>query len=232
MSLLRSVIDGASSVLGKIKKNQRISLPSDVPIKANLGCGLAVAPGWVNIDGSLSALVATLPRWFHSVAYHLTGARNYYKKEEYLGLLSGHRFVHHDLSYGLPIDDGMVDYLYTSHFVEHLFRKDAEHLLEECFRVLKPGGVLRISVPDLEYAVSLYTQGEREKMLANYFFVEDDNSYYARHKYMYDYYLLSNILRNSGFKDISRTEYRQGSTPDIEQLDNRPEESLFVEATR
>lgn len=54
MKLLRSVIDGTSSLLGKIKQNQRISLPSDVLIKANLGCGLAVAPGWVNIDGSLN----------------------------------------------------------------------------------------------------------------------------------------------------------------------------------
>lgn len=144
----------------------------------------------------------------------------------------GHRFVHHDLSYGLPIQDGVVDYLYTSHFVGHLFRKGAAHLLKECYRVLKLGGVLRVSVPDLEYAVSLYSKGESEKMLIAYFFVEDDYSYYARHKYMYGYNMLSDILSNSGFNDISRCDYRQGSTPDIELLDNRPEDSLIVEAVR
>ncbi len=232
MNVLRSIIDGTSSLLGKIKKNQRISLPIEGPIKANLGCGLAVAPGWINIDGSLSALVATLPGWLHGIAYQLTGAKNYYSKEEYLGLLRGHRFVHHDLSYGLPIEDSVVHYIYTSHFIEHLFRKDAAHLLRECFRVLKPGGVLRISVPDLEYAVSLYSKGEKEKMLTAYFFVDDDGSYYARHKYMYDSNMITDILSNIGFKDVTRCDYKKGNTPDIELLDNRPEESLFVEAVR
>ena len=69
-------------------------------------------------------------------------------------------------------------------------------------------------------------------MLGNYFFVEDDDSHYARHKYMYDFALLSEALSSAGFHDIRRCGYRQGATPDLEALDNRPDESLFVEATR
>ena len=88
-------------MLEKIKRNQRISFPSDVLIKENLGCGLAAAPAWVNIDASLSALAVILLSWLHSAAYHLTATKNNSDKEEDLSLFRGHRFVHDDLSYGL-----------------------------------------------------------------------------------------------------------------------------------
>ncbi len=232
MKLLRKTIDVVSLLLGKIKYKQSISIPNDSIVKVNLGCGLAVAPGWINIDGSLNALVATLPAWIHKIAYRLTGAKNYYSEKEYLCLLRNNRFVHHDLSYGLPISDSSVDILYSSHFIEHLFRNDAINLLKESFRVLKPKGILRVSVPDLEYAISLYSNGEKEKMLSAYFFVDDDDSYYARHKYMYDYSMISGILKNVGFKDVYRCDYQQGQALDLNFLDNRPDESLFVEAVR
>jgi len=234
LRLFRKVVDSSSLFLARIKKKQRIALqakPEDT-IKLNLGCGLAVAPGWINIDGSLNALIATLPCFLHKLAYQLTGANRYYEKSEYLSLLSDNRFIHHGLNYGLPLEDSVADFLYTSHFVEHLFRADAKHLLDESYRVLKPQGVIRITIPDLEYAISLYEKGDKEKMLTAYFFVEDDESYYARHKYMYDYEMISELLRNAGFKNIKRCKYQQGDTPDISILDNRPDESLFVEATR
>lgn len=232
MKLLRKTIDVVSLLLGKIKYKQSISIPNDSIVKVNLGCGLAVAPGWINIDGSLNALVATLPAWIHKTAYRLTGAKNYYSEKEYLCLLRNNRFVHHDLSYGLPIPDSSVDILYSSHFIEHLFRNDAINLLKESFRVLKPKGILRVSIPDLEYAISLYSDGEKEKMLSAYFFVDDDDSYYARHKYMYDYSMILGILKNIGFKDVYRCDYQQGQALDLNLLDNRPDESLFVEAIR
>ena len=231
MTVFRTLIDGSSSLLGKVKRKQRVPVSvSDAVTKVNLGCGLAVAPDWINVDGSLNALVATMPKCLHRLAYSLTGAQKYYDKPEYLRLLGEHRFVHHDLSYGLPFSDGVADYIYSSHFLEHLFRKDAAFLLEEALRVLKPGGTLRISIPDLEYAVSLYIAGKKDKMLSSYFFVEDDDSYYARHKYMYDYEMLSQLLESVGFDEVRRRAFSQGVTPDIEELDNRAEDSLFVEA--
>jgi hypothetical protein len=87
-------------------------------------------------------------------------------------------------------------------------------------------------VPDLAYALSLYSAGEKQKMLLDNFFVEDDDSFYARHKYMYDFAMLEDALKNAGFQNIRRCEFRQGHTPDLDKLDNRPDESLFVEATR
>lgn len=230
---LRSTIELTNRLLARLKAGRRASLPEGFDsVRLNLGCGLAVAPGWLNIDGSLNALVASMPSVMHLLVYRLTGARQYYSEQEYCRLLKEHTFMHHDLSTGIPLKDKVADYIFSSHFLEHLFRKDAYHLLRECHRVLKPGGVLRISIPDLEYAVSLYSSGQKERMLQNYFFVDDDDSYYARHKYMYDYEMLESQLIKIGFSEITKCQYRQGRVPNIEILDNRPEESLFVEAVK
>jgi SAM-dependent methyltransferase len=50
----------------------------------------------------------------------------------------------------LPLDDASVDVLYSSHFLEHIPRKCVREFLSECFRVMKPGGQVRLVLPDLE----------------------------------------------------------------------------------
>ncbi len=236
MSPLRSIIEFSNRVFGRIKRSRKITTPSVTDatgnVLLNLGCGLAVTKNWINIDGSLNALVAAMPSAFHVLMYRLTGAKQYYTKSEYCRLLRDHVFIHHDLAYGIPLQDGVANYIYSSHFFEHLHRGDAKHLLSECYRVLKHGSVLRISVPDLEYALALYSSGKKQEMLLNYFFVEDDESHYARHKYMYDFEMLSKLLREIGFRDIQRCQFRVGAVPDIDILDNRPDDSLFVEAKK
>lgn len=233
MKALRRLVNGVTLTLGELKRNRRISIPDGgSPVKVNLGCGLAVARGWINMDGSLNALVAGMPRFMQKLAYRNAGASDYYTEAEYCRLLSEHRFVHHDLSFSVPLADGVADFVYSSHFVEHLFRQDAQHLLEEIHRVLKPGGYVRIAIPDLEYALSLYQAGKKDKMLSDYFFVDGKDSYYARHKYMYDYELISQALQRAGFRDIQRRKFREGRVPDVEVLDKYPDESLFVEAVR
>ena len=91
---------------------------------------------------------------------------------------------------------------------------------------------MRVGVPDLEHAFKLYQEGRKRECLDKYFFVEDRGSVYARHKYMYDFGLLHGMLRESGFTSIRRCRYREGDVPDVGHLDNRPEETLFVEARK
>ena len=229
--MLRSTIEITNRTMRRIKAKRRISVPAGIPdVRVNLGCGLAVAKGWINIDGSLNALVASMPCRFQKFMYRLTGARQYYTEKEYCRLLSEHLFIHHDLETGIPLNDGVANYIYSSHFFEHLYRKDAINLFKECHRVLKNGGILRISVPDLEYAISLYEVGRKDEMLQNYFFVEDEDNHYSRHKYMYDFEMINLLLSEIGFRNITRCKYQSGRVPDVSILDNRPEESLFVEA--
>jgi SAM-dependent methyltransferase len=195
-----------------------------------LGCGLAVVPGWINVDASLNAVFGGAPFWVLKMLYRATGANRYYTSDEYCRLLRDHRFVFSDLARSLPFREKSVDVFYSSHFFEHLFRKDAVRLLCDCHKALREGGLIRIAVPDLEHAVALYQSGENRKMLDDYFFVDDLSSFLARHKYMYDFDLMKEALANAGFHNIRRCSFREGSAPDIDKLDNRPDETLFVEA--
>src|SRR5207302_1827164 len=64
----------------------------------------------------------------------------------------------HDVTSSLPFDDCHFDAVYHAHLLEHLPRERVPSFLGECFRVLKPGGVLRVVVPDLEQIARLYLE--------------------------------------------------------------------------
>ena len=66
--------------------------------------------------------------------------------------------IAHDLRRGLPFSDESFDAVYGSHVLEHLVPSAAAQLLRECLRVLKPGGIVRLAVPDLEIIARLYLQ--------------------------------------------------------------------------
>ena len=91
-------------------------------MRANLGCGNQICPGWINIDITRT----------------------------------GPSVVAHDLSTGIPLPNESCEVVYHSHVLEHLKRPDAQFFMGECFRVLKPGGILRVAVPDLEQACRQY----------------------------------------------------------------------------
>ena len=69
---------------------------------------------------------------------------------------TGPGVVAHDLSTGIPLPDASCEVVYHSHVLEHLRRPDAQFFMRECFRVLKPGGILRVAVPDLEQICRQY----------------------------------------------------------------------------
>lgn len=64
--------------------------------------------------------------------------------------------IAHDLRLRFPFADGTFDAVYGSHVLEHLEPAAAERLLQDCFRILRPGGIIRIAVPDLESIARLY----------------------------------------------------------------------------
>ena len=66
--------------------------------------------------------------------------------------------IRHDITKGVPFEESQFDAVYHSHVLEHLRPQQGIELITECSRVLKPGGVLRIVVPDLERIAHLYLE--------------------------------------------------------------------------
>jgi SAM-dependent methyltransferase len=118
----------------------------------NLGSSARVAPGWNNVDSSWLLRLARHPRL--SSALHRVGIVSECRYERLRRLDPD--AVCWDLKLGIPFSDASVDVVYHSHVLEHLDRQDAPGFLCECLRVLKPGGILRVVVPDLEQLARRY----------------------------------------------------------------------------
>lgn len=71
---------------------------------------------------------------------------------------SGSEVLVHNIRKGLPFKDDTFDAVYHSHVLEHIPRAEAEKFVKEAVRVLKPGGIMRVVVPDLEAIVRLYIE--------------------------------------------------------------------------
>jgi len=69
---------------------------------------------------------------------------------------SGSDVIAHNLFHGIPYADHSVDVVYHSHVLEHMPKQFAPVFIQECFRVLKKGGIIRVVVPDLEQIVREY----------------------------------------------------------------------------
>lgn len=186
----------------------------------HLGCGPYFIEGWINVDYSLGAKVASIP-----VLGSLVKALNLFHIDW------DPRIVLHNLAEPLPWPDSSVECIYTSHTLEHLRREDGERLIAECHRILKPGGALRIVVPDLKASVDDYLNGKipcerfvesllvlkskgadlKHKILG---MVDDGHL----HKCMYDTPGLVRILNQHGFQAESKAAH-DSRIPGIEKIE-------------
>ena len=217
-------------------------------IKLNLGCGSVRPEGWINTDSSLNANLQRIPligklvtRLFKSVKYDS----------------SNMFYMNLNKKWG-KYKDGSVDVVYASHLFEHLTLKSADLFLKESYRCLKPGGVIRLVVPDLHkickkyldeyeggkedptefimWAINMHREGQYgndiswlKKMILEW------QGYPHQHKYMYDDKSLSKKIEENGFSDILSLEYGNSSyVADIKDVEGTAESylSVYIEAKK
>lgn len=116
----------------------------------NLGCGTRTSPHTVNIDWSLYLRLHRNPV-LSSVAPYLMSAS---RRQRFLAMRGD--VIVHDLRRGIPAANGTADAVYHSHVLEHLPRANVHSFFIEVRRVLKPGGIHRVVVPDLEVRARVY----------------------------------------------------------------------------
>ncbi|HEX75387.1 MAG TPA: methyltransferase domain-containing protein [Dehalococcoidia bacterium] len=105
-------------------------------------------------------------------------------------------------------EDNSVDLVYACHLLEHFRRNQTEDVLKEWYRVLKPGGILRVAVPDFQKLVEVYLKTENLKLILGPLFGRQDypeNTHYI----VFDFAYLSEVLTKVGFKNIRRYDWRQ-----------------------
>ncbi len=146
-----------------------------------------------------------------------------------------------DIREGLPLEDASIDYVVSIHALPELPYGDLETALSELKRVLRPEGMLRLSLPDLERAIRAYLDGD-----VGYFPVPDDDArslggkmilYLTRYGYscsLYTFDSIEELLLRAGFRRVVRCGLGESTSeyPGITELDNREAESLFVEAVK
>ena len=199
-------------------------------LKLNLGGGFTAVPGWINLDAAFYEYLQWLPGPMLRMVYARSSWKDQVEFSVYHRVLREGKFIHRDLRRGIPFPSNKVDYIFSSHFLDSLPRPDGARLLAEAFRVLRPGGVIRISVSDLDKCIALLAAGDRETALTRLF--PFTRSRPNLRYFMYDFKMLSEVLSATGFMDIERRSFQRGDVPEAELLDNRPEESLFVEARK
>jgi SAM-dependent methyltransferase len=174
--------------------------------RLNWGCGSWTAAGWINSD-----------------------------VKEAPGVVVA------DIREGLPLEAGSIDYAVSIHALPELSYPELVPALEELRRVLKPDGVLRLGLPDLEKGVDAYRRGETE-----YFAIPDEEmrslggklvaqlAWYGYSRTVFVAPFVEEVLFKAGFTRVDHVAYRHTVSPfpEIVELDNRPAESLFVEAVK
>jgi predicted SAM-dependent methyltransferase len=129
--------------------------------------------------------------------------------------------VHVDLVRRLPFPDGAFAYVFGEHVIEHLSEDEGEALLAEVHRVLRPGGVVRLTTPDLAKVIAIYQDRNPEVSRDDYaaFLGELTGRRYDApaqvlndylrlwgHRHVYDEDDLDRRLRAAGFDAVVRRE--------------------------
>ena len=115
--------------------------------KLNLGCGSVRPASWINIDSSLNANVQRIP----VVGKHFAKLFNPIQYES-------NNVVYMNLNGKWSFSDNSVDVVYASHLFEHLTLRSASVFVNEAYRCLRPGGAIRIVVPDLYQIAKKYVR--------------------------------------------------------------------------
>lgn len=199
------------------------------------GCGWSAPLGWRNFDASPTLRFERVPL----IGRLYTRNRCRFPANVEYG----------DIVTGLPVAEESLEGVYCSHVLEHLSLADFRTALRNTYTLLKPGGVFRMVVPDLEWLVERYSDdpsetaalalmrrcglglAKRDRNIGAFFVSWLGNS---RHLWMWDFKSIRLELRHAGFDGIRRAcfnDSRDGRFAEVEDR-GRWENCLGVECTR
>ncbi len=202
--------------------------PTKYTIKIHLGAFDQSVEGWINTDITPHIWIAKIP-FLPTILCAI-------------GIITRKRYIQHknkvfkglkylNLTKPLPFPSNSAEAVYSSHVFEHLFMSEVETLVGEIYRILVPGGICRVVVPDLEKTLGRYDREDPRKFIEDIFEISKRSSIKNAHHSAFTGPLLTKLFNKAGFSDAAILSYCVGKCPDLNKLDNRPE-SLFFEAVK
>jgi predicted SAM-dependent methyltransferase len=199
------------------------------------GCGQTAPPEWKNFDVSPTLRIQQTP---------ILGAI----LKRSLGQTFERNVRYGDITEGLPgIEDGTVDGVYCSHVLEHMSLEHFRMALQKTYKMLKPGGVFRIIMPNLEILIRDYISDKDEKqdpeasvrlikrmMMGvesrprKFMAVVKHLFGYLHHLWLWDWESTEQELRNTGFTDIRRCEFNDSADSMFKLVENEERWHLVV----
>lgn len=175
--------------------------------KLHLGAGRNLLSGWLNTDNH------ELPQKHQTLLKQTT--------------------QHLDVTKEFNLESNFFDYIFTEHVIEHMSYSDGVNMLTESYRVLKPGGRIRISTPDLEFLIRMYL--EKDQLIKEYIKFSADRYNLAGdtdtfiinnfvrdwgHEFIYDKKTMKSLLERIGFKDIKTYNIKESDDIHLCNLEN------------
>jgi predicted SAM-dependent methyltransferase len=148
------------------------------------------------------------------------------------------KLVFLDAKKRFPLEDGTLDYIFSESMFYALEYSEGIKMLRECFRTLKPGGKIRIATVDFAALIGLYKKKDKtefEKRFIPYSMeihvkmpdihqhqeVFIINNYFRAwgSKFIYDYEVLSDVMTQVGFTNITRHQLRKSDDKNLQGLE-------------
>jgi SAM-dependent methyltransferase len=204
-------------------------------IRIHFGCGDKVGASWLNFDTSPMLKVERIPI-IGGVLRLLAGGGAPFPRQVLFG----------NIVNGPLVDEGSAVAVYASHVLEHLSLQDARSALKNTFRMLAPGGVFRLIVPDLRSRAELYLrqvqagdpdaasnfmrfsllgQEERPRGLVKPIRRAFSGS---SHLWMWDSVSMRRELEDCGFERIRVCQFGDSKDPAFAELEDQ---SRFIDST-
>lgn len=213
-------------------------------VKVNLASGPASTNNWINFDSGILPLLSKFPT-IRRFLVSINLLPKFYN-EDWPRI----RLV--DIRKKLPLPDNSVDFAYCSQALEHFEFWQVEEIINEIYRILKPKGVARISVPDIDKMVQLYLKenktnpveaaknlnllwwGHEKNIRPGNFLIKLSHLFIRPHQWQYNKAAMGDMLKKAGFKSVVSRPFRKGLVPGLKgvELIIHRDHSFYLEAIK
>lgn len=157
--------------------------------------------------------------------------------------------LHLDATKRFPMGDQQFDYVFSEHMIEHIPYPQGFLMLSECYRILREGGTIRMTTPNLAFLIDLYNDDKSDAQNEYINFATDGFVKYAPcadstfvinnfvrdwgHQFIYDEKTLRAAMERAGFKKVTRRELNESDVValrGLEDTNRMPERFLKLES--